>query len=153
MKTTTAASHEASHQTVPLKVETAHGPKSIQMEFSEQRLTPHGGMALMSSFLAKLGWRKELARALPHQPTSPNAYAPVDVALGFMGGVFAGADKLSRVGQLCGDPALPQILGIEALPSQPTLSRFFAKFSQASNQAFGSLYQFLLRRLPSHPGG
>ena len=153
MKKTTAASHEASHQTVPLKVETAQGPKSIQMAFTEQRLSAHGGLALMSSFLQKLRWRQALAEALPHRPTSPNAFAPVDIALGFLGGVLAGADKFSRVGQLCGDPALPEILGIEAIPSQPTLTRFFAGFSQPANEAFASLHRFLARQLPSHKGG
>ena len=154
MKNTTAASHEAIHQTVPLTVETVAGPKSIQMGFSNQRLTAHGGLALMSSFLSKIGWRKALAEALPHRPTSPNAYAPVDIALGFMAGVFAGADKFSRVGQLAGDPALPEILGIEAVASQPTLTRFFAGFSlRANTEGFGALHRFVLGRLPSHKEG
>ena len=153
MKNTTTASHEASHQTVPLKVETAHGSKSIQMAFTDQRVTPHGGLALMSSFWQKLGWRKELAAALPQRPSSPNAYAPVDIALGFMGGVLAGADKFSRVGQLCADPALPQILGLEAVPSQPTLTRFFAGFSQRANESFAGLHRFLARKLPSEKEG
>jgi hypothetical protein len=149
MKKSTAASREAIHQTVPLKVETACGVKSIQMGFSEQRLSAHGGLVLMSSFLQKLGWRKVLAEALPQRPTSPNAYAPVDIALGFMAGILSGADKFSRVGQLCADPVLPAILGIEAMPSQPTLTRFFQGFSPRANEAFAGLERFLLRRLPS----
>jgi len=154
MKTNSAASQEASHQTVPLKVETAAGPKSIQMSFTNQKLTAHGGLALMSSFLERIGWRRLLERALPHRPTSPNAYAPVDIALGFMGGVWAGADKFSRVGQLCGDPALPEILGIEAVPSQPTLTRFFRGFDPGSNiNAMGQLYRRLLGWLPGRREG
>lgn len=153
MKKTTAASHEAIHQTVPLKVETICGEKSIQIDFTDQRLTAHGGLALMSSFLHRLQWRQKLAAALPHRPTSPNAFAPVDIALGFMAGVWTGADKFSRVGQLCGDPVLPQVLGVEAIPSQPTLTRFFAQFTRARNECFAPLYRLLLGRLPSEPGG
>jgi hypothetical protein len=154
MKKATETSREANHQTVPLTVETANGPKSIQMGFTAQRLTPHGGLALLSSFLAKIRFRKALAEALPHRPTSPNAYAPVDIALGFMAGVLTGADKFSRVGQLGGDPALPEILGIEAVASQPTLTRFFHGFSLRANTfGFGSLHRFLLGRLPSQKGG
>src|ERR1700761_9811345 len=141
MNKTTAASHEALHQTVPLQVETSGGPKAIQIGFSNQRLSAHGGLALMSSFLQRLGWRQALAGILPHRPLSPNAYAPVDIALGFMAGVWAGADKFSRVGQLAGDPVLPEVLGVEAVPSQPTLTRFFARFSQAANQDFAKLYR------------
>ena len=51
----------------------------------------------MSDFLHRIGWRKELAAALPHARRSPHAFAPVDVALGFMAGVWCGADKFSRV--------------------------------------------------------
>jgi hypothetical protein len=153
MKKATTTSREANHQTVPLKIETAAGAKSIQMGFTNQRVTAHGGLVLMSSFLAKIGWRKALADALPHRPTSPNAYAPVDISLGFMGGVLAGADKFSRVGQLCGDPALPEVLGLEAVASQPTLTRFFSRFSQAANESFGPRHGFLLRQLPSHRDG
>jgi Transposase DDE domain. len=154
VKKATAASHEANHQTVPLDIEAADGVKSIKMGFSEQRLTPHGGLVLMNSFWKRMGWRKALAAALPHRPTSPNAYRPVEIALGFMAGVLSGADKLSRVGQLCGDPALPEVLGVEAIASQPTLTRFFAGFSFAANtMGFGSLYRHLLRRLPTQKGG
>lgn len=153
MKNSNLASREADHQTVPLTIETKSGARSIQMSFTNQRLTPHGGLALMGSFLAKIGWRAQLEKAMPYEPTSPNAYAPVDIALGFLAGVLTGADKLSRVGQLCGDPALPEALGVEAIPSQPTLTRFFGRFSQAANEAFGGLYRFLLGRLPSYRGG
>lgn len=153
MKNTATASPEANHQTVPLKIETESGDKSMQMGFSNQRLTPHGGLVLMSSFQQKIGWRSHLAQALPHRPTSPNAYKPVDIALGFMAGVLTGADKFSRVGHLSGDPALPEILGIEAMPSQPTLTRFFAGFSQSANEAFADLNRVLVGRLPSLNGG
>jgi hypothetical protein len=111
MKSKARASHEATHQTVPLEIETACEKMSMQLGFSNQRLTPHGGMALMSSFWARLDWRRKVAAALPQQPRSPNADQPVDIALGFMGGVLVCADKFSRVGQLAGDPALSEILG------------------------------------------
>jgi hypothetical protein len=49
---------------------------------------------------------------------------------------------------------LPEVLGIEAIASQPTLTRFFAGFSFAANtMGFGSLYRHLLRHLPSQKGG
>ena len=59
-----------------------------------------------------------MAEHLPHDPTSPNAFEPTDVALGFMGGILTGADKLSRVAWLKSDPAIAQVLGIEAVASQ-----------------------------------
>jgi DNA-directed RNA polymerase subunit N (RpoN/RPB10) len=155
MKTSTQqTSREETHQTVPLKVSTASGPRSIQIGFSDQRISAHGGLALMSAYLQRIGWRKQLAAVLPQAPRSPNAFAPVDVALGFMAGVWCGADKFSRVGHLAADPLLPEVLGTEALPSQPTLTRFFRGFSQPSNTAgFGRLSRWLCGRLPSQRGG
>ena len=71
-----------------------------------------------------------------------------------MAGVWCGADKFSRVGHLAADPLLAEVLGTEALPSQPTLTRFFRGFSQGSNTAvFGRLSRWLCGRLPSQCGG
>ena len=128
-------SHEETHQTVPLKVSTATGSQSIQIRLTDQRISAHAGLALMSGFLHRSGWREQLAAALPHAPQSPNAYLPVAVALGFMAGVWCGADTFSRVGHLAADPLLPEVLGTEALPSQPTLTRFFRGFSRAEQCA------------------
>ena len=155
MKTSTQqTAPEETHQTVPLKVSTATGTQSIQIRFTDQRISAHAGLALMSGFLHRIGWREQLAAALPHAPQSPNAYLPVDVALGFMAGVWCGADKFSRVGHLAADPLLPEVLGTEALPSQPTLTRFFRGFSQQSNaEGFGRLSRWLCGRLPSQRGG
>ena len=77
---------------------TATGTQSIQIGFTEPRISAYAGLDLMSDFLHRIGWRKELAAALPHARRSPHAFAPVDVALGFMAGVWCGADKFSRVG-------------------------------------------------------
>jgi hypothetical protein len=142
------ASHEA-NQTVQLPVDTKDGMASIRISFTDQRLTAHGGMIVWSHFLQQRKFRQQLRQALPHQPTSPNAYDPADVALGYMGGVLAGADKLSRVAWLQSDAALAQVLGVEAIASQSTLSRFFGVFSQSACQALQGLHRQALSALPS----
>jgi len=80
-------------------------------------------MMLWSHFLHQKRFRNELAQVLPHDPGSPNASVPTDIALGFVGGVLCGADKLFRVAWLQSDPAVADELGIEAVPSQSTLGR------------------------------
>ena len=90
---------------------------------------------------------------LPHDPSSPNAYDPTDVALGYVGGMLCGADKLSRVAWLQNDPALAQVLGIEAGASQSTLSCFFRVFSQKTCQALSGLHREAGYRLPSLRAG
>jgi hypothetical protein len=142
------ASHEA-NQTVQLPVDTKDGMASIRISFTDQRLTAHGGMIVWSHFLQQRKFRQQLRQALPHQPTSPNAYDPADLALGYMGGILAGADKLSRVAWLQSDAALAQVLGVEAIASQSTFSRFFGVFRQSACQALQGLHRQAVSALPS----
>ena len=141
------------HQTVRLELDTKDGSPSIRIGFTDQRLTAHGGMIVWSHFLHQQQFRRQLEETLPHAPTSPNAYAPTDIALGYLGGILAGADKLSRVAWLQSDPAVAEVLGIEAVPSQSTLSRFFGEFTQPSAQRLTQLHARAARALPSRPEG
>jgi len=141
------------HQTVRLNIDTHSGSSSIRIGFTDQRLTAHGGLIVWSHFLHKQKFRRQLDAVLPHAPTSPNAFAPADIALGYLGGILAGADKLSRVAWLQSDPAVAAVLGIEAVPSQSTLSRFFGAFTQRSCQALVALHTRALFALPTRRGG
>ena len=76
---------QEANQTVRLEVDTKIGVSSIRIGFTDQRLTAYGGMAVWSHFLKQKELRKQLRQVLPHEPSSPNAYDPSDVALGFMG--------------------------------------------------------------------
>jgi DNA-directed RNA polymerase subunit N (RpoN/RPB10) len=138
---------------VRLKVDTTSGWQSIRISFTDQRLTAYGGLAVWSHFLHQKDFRKQLAERLPHAPTSPNAYVPTDVALGFVGGILTGADKLSRVAWLQNDRAIAEVLGIEAVPSQSTFSRFFGMFSQKTSSALNQLHVAALNSLPTRKEG
>jgi hypothetical protein len=134
---------------VRLNIDTNASSPSIRIGFTDQRLTAHGGLIVWSHFLHQQNFRRQLDAALPHAPTSPNAFAPADIALGYLGGILAGADKLSRVAWLQSDPAVAEVLGIEAVPSQSTLSRFFAAFTQRSCQALAGLHTRALAAWPA----
>jgi hypothetical protein len=140
---------QEAHQTVCLEVDTKHRASSIRISFTDQRLTAHGGVVVWSHFLHQKRFRQQLREVLPHAPTSPNAFDPTDIALGYVGGILCGADKLSRVAWLQSDPALAEVLGIEAVASQSTLSRFFAEFSPKSCQMLSGLHQRAVWSLPS----
>ena len=134
---------------VRLQIETKDASPSIRISFTDQQLTAHGGMIVWSHFLQQKKFRGELGGLLPHAPTSPNAYVPEDIALGYMGGILCGADKLSRVAWLQSDPALAEVLGVESIVSQPTLSRFFAEFTPQSSSVLSGLHPWALGALPS----
>ena len=125
----------------------------MRIGFTDQRLTAHGGLVAWSAYVAEVGLRRRLRAALPHAPQSGNAYDPTDTALGFIGGVLCGADKLARVAHLAHDPALPEVLGIEAVPSQSTLSRFFAACGRGASEALGQVHAACLQDLPTRPEG
>jgi len=140
-------------QTVRLPIDTKDATSSIRISFTDQRLTAHGGMIVWSHFLHQKSFRQRLREVLPHCPTSPNAYDPTDVALGYVGGILCGADKLSRVAWLQSDPALSQVLGVEAIASQSTLSRFFEVFGQKTCNALNGLHRQAVGSLPSLKDG
>ena len=131
------------------------GTKTIAIRASQQRLSAHAGQTTFWGFLRLKNFRAQLAAALPHRLTSPNALPAVETALGFVAGILAGADKLARVAHLRGDPVLPEVMEIKRLPSQPTLSRFFARFDgPAKNlRTFRPLWRWALERLPSRREG
>jgi hypothetical protein len=134
---------------VRLPIDTKDSTSSIRISFTDQRLTAHGGMVVWSHFLHQKRFRRQLREVLPHCPTSPNAYDPTDVALGYVGGILCGADKLSRVAWLQSDPALSRVLGVEAIASQSTLSRFFDAFCQKTCNALNGLHRQAVGSLPS----
>ena len=144
---------QEANQTVRVEISTSGGPSSIRIGFTDQRLTAHGGMVVWSHFLQRHGFREVLSNLLPHSPSSPNAFTPSDTALGLLGGIISGADKLSRVAWLASDPAVAEVLGIEAIPSQSTLTRFLGVFSQRTSTELGKLHAWAAGKLPSHKGG
>jgi len=152
-KNPTREPRQEADQTVRLNIDTKEATSSIRISFTDQRLTAHGGMIVWSHFLHQRRFRQQLREALPHAPTSPNAYDPTDVALGYVGGILCGADKLSRVAWLQSDPAIAQVLGIEAVASQSTLSRFFEVFAQSSCNLLAGLHRQAVYGLPSHQEG
>ena len=146
-------SRQEADQTARLQIDWKKRSPSNRISFADQRLTAHGGMVVWSHFLQQKKFRSELRKHLPHTHSSPNNYVPDDTALAYMGGILCGADKLSRVAWLQRDPALAEVLGVETMGSQPTLSRFFAEFTQKPSSEMGRLHRWAMASLPSHKVG
>jgi signal transduction histidine kinase len=70
-------------------------------------------MLTLAGHLFKNKFAGLLERMLPHKPASPNALPPSQIALSFLAGVIAGADKLTRVAHLRCDPLLPEIVQVK----------------------------------------
>ena len=156
MKNHQQKSHTAStHQTVTEAIKLRTGQKTITISTTEQKLSAHAGQTTFWGFLHLQKFRPALAAALPHVRTSPNALKVTEIALGFIAGILAGADKLTRIAHLRGDPLLPEVMEIKRMPSQSTLSRFLGGFDGAAKnlRSFRALWHHGMRQLPSLRGG
>lgn len=155
-KTDQSAGIHPAHQTVASKIQFQSARKSIQIEFTDQKLSPYAGTAPFWSFLHGSGWIGLLEKSLPHPlPKSNNHLQPLCQALGFIQGLLCGAKKLTQVAYLRRDPMVPELVGIKRVPSQSALSRFFQGFASAGRnlRCFRPLFGWCLDRLPSRPGG
>src|SRR5208337_2290338 len=144
------------HQTVAPKIQCQSANKSIQIGFTDQKLSPHAGRATFWSFPYGSGWIPLLEKCLPHPlPKSNNHIKPLCKGLGFIQGLLCGAKKFTHVAYLRRDPMVPEMLGIKRAPSQSVLTRFFQGFSSAGRnlRCFRPLFAWCLDRLPSRPGG
>lgn len=153
MKKTSKHPDVSGPQSVAPFIKLHNGEETIKIGFTDQKISPHAGLA---SFIAFLHWHRLkdlLARVMP-QRTSPNATPSADLAVGFMLGILAGAKKLAHCAHLRADRVLPGLLGIERLGSQSALSRFLQCFrsAQMNTKCFEALWRWALERLTTRPG-
>jgi hypothetical protein len=143
------------HQTVTGEFSVKFGGQAIKIGTTNQRLSGHAGQSTFWAWLHRMKFRAVLGGVLPQRPTSPNATAPVDIALTMVAGLLAGADKLARMAWLRGDPVLPALLQARRLVSQSTLTRFLQGFGGAAvnTRCFVPLWRWCLERLPSRREG
>jgi hypothetical protein len=156
MKTTQSSGTGPVHQTVAGEFNFKSGGKAIAVEFTEQRLSPHAGSALFWGWLHPSGWIKTLAAALPHAPSLSNNRLPaLDKALAFTHGLLCEARKLTHIAYLRRDPLVSELLNIQRVASQSTLSRFFAEFGSAAGnlRCFRPLWRWCVQRLPGRKEG
>ena len=120
------------HQTVAEGFEFKVGPKSIAVEFTEQKLSAHAGGAAFWAWLHSSRWAQALGRQLPHRtPTSNHHLTPLANALAFTHRLLCEARKLAHVAYFRRDPVVPELLGIRRVASASVLSRFFGGFASA----------------------
>jgi len=155
MQRTTKHTDVSAPQTVTEFIKLNTGQKTIQIGFTDQKVSPYAGLATFAGFLHWHRFRKLLGSCLPHAPRSNNALVPVDIALGFLAGILSGARKLAQVSYLRRDVLLAPVLEIQRVASQSTLSRFFAHFGGAAGnlRTFQPLWHWCMDRLCSRPGG
>lgn len=140
-------------------IEVATPVESIRVGFTDQKVSGRAGLASFAGFLHWHSLGRLLQRALPARSARGGAgRKPLpmeDLALGFITGILAGAQKLTQVAYLRSDPLVAPLLAIDRVASQSSFTRFFARFANAAVnlRSFRPLWRWALQRLPSRPGG
>ena len=154
MKKQSTPTQESAHQTVTEFIKLHHGEKTIQIGFTDQKVSGRAGLLTFAGFLQWHRFAQRLAKLLP--PCTSNNQIPLaDLALGFITGILAGAQKLTQVAHLRNDVMLPVLLAIDRIGSQSSFTRFFQRFKNMGQTAavFRPLFRFAMERLSSRPGG
>src|SRR5215211_874848 len=98
---------EAAHQRVTDFIKLQTPDQSIRIGFTDQKVSGRAGLLTFAGFLHWHRLGALLAGVLPHQRSSKKAIPVADLALGFVTGILAGAQKLVQVAHLRRDVMLP----------------------------------------------
>jgi hypothetical protein len=141
------------HQTVTEFIKLKTPQETIQIGFTDQKVSGRAGLLTFAGFLHWHRLSELLAKVLPHDKS--RGIPAADLALAFLTGILAGAQKLAQVAYLRHDVMLPALLAIKRIGSQSTFTRFFQGFNTAGKnlRTFRCLWRWGLERLPSRAGG
>lgn len=113
----------------------------FEISYTDKEITPWGGMALLRQMLDKIGFKKviEGCTDLP-LPKSNRGYPPSTIIESFLVSIWSGANRFLHTEVTRHDEALGDIFDWKQTPGQDTYKRFFAKFTQSTNQRVGDYF-------------
>jgi hypothetical protein len=149
------ATDESAHQTVTEFIKLKTPDETIQIGFTDQKVSGRAGLLTFAGFLHWHRFGELLGQVLPSFKKRRRGYEPFEYGLGFVAGILAGAKKLTHVAHLRSDVMMAPLLAIAGIASQSAFSRFFQRFTSAGQNlaTFRPLWRWGLERLCSRPGG
>ena len=119
-----------------------------KIEFSNKTITPYGGLVLIKQMIDKSGLIDYLSTMSLPQPGSNRGFKPVDIILSFLLSIWCGANRFVHTEITRQDNVLKKIFGLKFIPSSPTLTRFFRKFTYKLNtEIFDGIYTWFFDNL------
>src|SRR5260370_39227802 len=125
------SSDASAHQTVTEFINLQTPDETIQIGFTDQKVSGRAGLLTFAEFLHWHRFGELLARVLPRFKQRRRGYQPFEYALGFLAGILARAKKLTHVAHLRRDVMLAPLLAIQRLASESACSRFFQHFTSS----------------------
>src|SRR5574342_652732 len=104
---------QSGHQTVTEFIKLKTSQETIQIGFTDQKVSGRAGLMTFAGFLHWHKFSQLVTRVLPHHKT--RGIPAADLALSFLAGILAGAQKLAHVAYLRSDVMLPTLLAIKQI--------------------------------------
>jgi hypothetical protein len=110
----------------------------FELSFTNQEITPWGGMVFLKQMLDKIGFREEIENctSLPVSQSN-NSYKKGVLLESFITSIWCGANRFLHTEITRSDRALGQIFDWKKTPGQDAYKRYFGKFTQKTNQEVG----------------
>jgi hypothetical protein len=108
----------------------------FELSFTNQEITPWGGMVFLKQMLGKIGFRDTInsCTSLPVQ-ASNRGHSIAVILESFITSVWCGANRFIHTEVTRSDRALAKIFNWSVVPGQDAYKRYFNKFSQSLNQS------------------
>jgi hypothetical protein len=120
----------------------------MRHEYTDERVTPWGGMQEMKDLLDKTGISKKLASLGLPEGTSNNRIDSISIVESFWVSIWIGCFRFSHTAVVRLDEVLRQIFGWKRVASGTTFGRFFKKFTPSLNHhVFIELYSWFFEQL------
>jgi len=104
-------------------------PQKVEIDFTDEAITPSAGSIFLSRMAGQLGLRKKLKKALKLKQRNRGA-SDVDTLLSVIFNLAQGDGKLVDVDRLRADEPRAQLLGIEEVPGSRRVSEYLARFDK-----------------------
>lgn len=107
----------------------------FDLSFTNQEITPWGGMIFLKQMMDKMGFRAHLesCKDLPTQ-NSNRGYKISTILESFITSIWCGANRFIHTEVTRSDNALGKIFDWKQTPGQDAYKRYFKKFTQSINQ-------------------
>lgn len=116
---------------------------ALAFEYSDNPVTPWGGMQEMKILIEKTGILSKLGQLRLPVSTSNNSIPSSDIIESFWVSIWIGCYRFSHTAVVRMDEVLRQIFNWKRVPSGTTYGRFFKKFTPSMNhELFIELYQW-----------
>ena len=101
----------------------------LPIVWTDEALSAHGGLELLSRFLAEHGWVDRLREVFAPRRFDTD-YGSWRMSLAVIGLLLVGGTRLAHLRQLGSDPLFLRFAGLQRLPSERTLSRWLGQMTE-----------------------